>query len=777
MIKRLFTLAIVALAAVCSQASNWQVIPTFVGSSTQNVVDTGDKVYYLASNCLFCYDKSTKETESLNRANYLNDVAISAIYYNNYKDYLMIVYANSNIDVITEEGKIINLPDIYNASLTTSKTVNDVTFSAKGRAYVATAFGYVVFNDAKWEVKESHIFKENVVSVAEMGNYVILSRGSELRYGLIDKHYETIGSMPLVSTTFPNDNGRLYPLTDSRMLILTGWVYGGTVGTSGDVVSFTADIAEGATCSNVQQTPSGFILNCFANNCYYTLNNEGKELKKVEGGKQMYSSYADGDGTLWCVGEKGLRHSTDSTYIKPAALSMAVPYNLAYNEAQKLLYVTSTGTNHFISEQFYPTAVNTYDGITVTDITPPALELEPGTGKDGTGTYYPAFPVGGEGSTYYLGSWWSGIFKVVNGKITYNYNWDNSPLQHLLGGYYCHATIGIDRKGNLWASQTGASADNALFVLPQAKLSQATTTKDDWITVNVADFKSSKRSHFLPLTNSSIKVYSSGEFNGFVSFINDSDVPKANPTSRSYNSGSLYDQDGNLVEWNYVYSLCEDANGTLWMGTNNGIVTCTPTEAFGSGFKLSRIKVPRNDGTSLADYLLNGLAVTAITTDAANRKWIGTQSSGLFQVSSDGTTILNQFNTSNSPLLSDYIYNICCDPNTGSVYVTTANGMMEYKSSSVPATNDYSNIYAYPNPVRPDYYGLITITGIMDNSLIKITDSNGNVVKSLKSTGGEVKWDGAAENGERVKSGVYFVFASQAGEGTESAVTKILIVR
>ena len=80
--------------------------------------------------------------------------------------------------------------------------------------------------------------------------------------------------------------------------------------------------------------------------------------------------------------------------------------------------------------------------------------------------------------------------------------------------------------------------------------------------------------------------------------------------------------------------------------------------------------------------------------------------------------------------------------------------------------------------MRPDYTGWITITGLMDNSLVKITDSVGNVVYTATSNGGMVTWDGCRADGEPVTTGVYYVLASQnADSGSSGAVTKILVVR
>jgi flagellar hook assembly protein FlgD len=87
-------------------------------------------------------------------------------------------------------------------------------------------------------------------------------------------------------------------------------------------------------------------------------------------------------------------------------------------------------------------------------------------------------------------------------------------------------------------------------------------------------------------------------------------------------------------------------------------------------------------------------------------------------------------------------------------------------------------VYAFPNPVRPDYTGWITVTGLMDNSLVKIADAAGNVFYQGTSEGGMVTWDGCNSAGERVKTGVYYVFASKADDTkTSGVVTKIMVIK
>jgi flagellar hook assembly protein FlgD len=85
------------------------------------------------------------------------------------------------------------------------------------------------------------------------------------------------------------------------------------------------------------------------------------------------------------------------------------------------------------------------------------------------------------------------------------------------------------------------------------------------------------------------------------------------------------------------------------------------------------------------------------------------------------------------------------------------------------------NVYAYPNPVRPDYNGLITVTGLSYNADVKIVTTNGVLVAEGKSNGGTFTWNGTDLKGQRVASGIYMVqTATQTGES--GTVCKIAIV-
>lgn len=229
--------------------------------------------------------------------------------------------------------------------------------------------------------------------------------------------------------------------------------------------------------------------------------------------------------------------------------------------------------------------------------------------------------------------------------------------------------------------------------------------------------------------------------------------------------------------------MAEDRRGHVWMGTTSGVISITnPSKALDADFRINRIKVPRNDGSGLADYLLESDKIVAIAVDSSNRKWIGTEASGLYLVSEDGDEIISHFTTSNSPLPTNTITALYADPLSNSIFIGTLSGLYEYSSTSGPAKDDYSNVYAYPNPVTPDYSGWITIAGLMENSLVKIMDSSMNLVYQTTSEGGMAMWDGCNMGGGRVRSGVYYVASSQQDASSAMStsagdvVAKILVV-
>jgi hypothetical protein len=197
-----------------------------------------------------------------------------------------------------------------------------------------------------------------------------------------------------------------------------------------------------------------------------------------------------------------------------------------------------------------------------------------------------------------------------------------------------------------------------------------------------------------------------------------------------------------------------------------------------SNYHLTQVKVPRNDGTNYADYLLANIDIMCMMIDGANRKWFGTNGQGVYLISADNMEQLQHFTTDNSPLLSNIVQSIAIDSTTGEVFFGTENGLCSYISDATQPNEEMTkdNVWAYPNPVTPDYTGPITITGLSYDADVKILAANGALVNEGRSNGGTYSWDGCDQQGRRVASGIYMV-ATATSDGNKGTVCKIAIVR
>ncbi len=768
--KYILTL-VIALAAMVAQAQDdygkWVLHPIFAGENITNCIDTGDEVYYLASGNLYRYDKDTQENEHLNRANYLNDSGVENIYFNADKNYIMVAYQNSNIDVIDlRNGDVSNISDIKNADISTSKAINSITFAAPNMAIVATDFGFVIINDSKLEVISSYISDKAMEGAMILGKYLIINQGGKFHYAPATKHIQQMSDFSsawvgLVGPMIPIGDNRFFVLATDQLAVVTATEDNGRL-------SFSATkVASGRPVTVNKMSDGGYVASFKNADYYYTTSAAGDNAARHEGAG-IYSSSEGGSG-MWVLDAQGLKHYNGDTLtdnILPNAISISgVPFWMEYDVANSKLYLTSTADNVILDDLVGVTQINTFDGNFWQNVTPD------GVPEPDEGCYWPVMSPN-EDNTYFISTRKKGFLKIANDKIVVNLNNASCGINDRM------AALRFDSHGNLWIVQTRDN-EHPVRVLTPAKQAKSQITAQDFIfntSSHIRNLNSEgfKRSQFT-IGNGDTKVFTSGQYGeALVLWNNNSDLSLNK--SISFASGALTDQDGKSLDWYEIRSLATDNSGLVWMGTTSGMISFDPSKAFDADFHVTHIKVPRNDGTNLADYLLDGQTVNCIAVDGANRKWIGTEASGLFLVSADGQQVLKNFNATNSVIGSNEIYQVCCDPTGNSVFVTTPLGVAEYKSDATPGQANFNNIYAYPNPVRPDYGGPINITGLMDNSLVKIADPSGNVIRSLKSTGGMVSWDGCNYEGDLVPTGVYTILASQA-DGSGGGTAKVLIVR
>jgi hypothetical protein len=236
-----------------------------------------------------------------------------------------------------------------------------------------------------------------------------------------------------------------------------------------------------------------------------------------------------------------------------------------------------------------------------------------------------------------------------------------------------------------------------------------------------------------------------------------------------------FDQNGKPVIPEFIYSMAQDHDNTIWVGTNAGLFLIPATIDFTTSNRCERVIIGRNDGTQLGDYLLDNEQINHIVVDGANRKWIATATSGVFLLSPDGKETLEHFTTESSPLPSNNVLSIAVLESTGEVFFGTSQGLVSYMSDAIEPMQNFSDIYAYPNPVQPNYHGVVTIRGLMANTEVRIVDASGNLVATILGNGGEAVWDMTNAQGSRVASGIYTVLCNTA-DGSAHGETKIMVM-
>lgn len=751
------------IAAAQYGAGEWIVHPTFAGSKATNCIDTGSKIYSLVGSTLYCYDKESATNTSLDKGNLLSDVAVSQIFYNSDKGYLVVAYSSCNLDVILPDGRVHNIPDYKDAILHKAKAINDVTF-APGEMVVATNFGFITFDDDTWTLKERRIYEANFSSVAVVGDYLLMSYGNLIYYSPKSAPYETIWGRPNYSHSL--GSGKITPIAGNKFFLSTASaLYVMSFTDNNGTLSFTSTKIASNKPITVQHTPSGFVASFFTSNYYYTFDSNGDNATKYTG-NELYTTSEDGN--WWVLGTNGLAHivgGVKSSYIKPAAIDITtVAYWLSYDKLTKRMILSSTDV--------YAT--------TRTDVVGRKTEIDaykdgqwsnilPASGVPTSDGNFRVLPSAVEPGAYYFSKRTQGVVKVKDGAVQYILTSSNSPTSNR------PYSMAFDSQNNLWMVNA-RNTTAPVVALPADKVTATTVKSSDFFSTNIPAISSAgfKNPRF-GIGKNDTKFFSGGQYRDAISVWTSNDDLS---TKQSVQFNSFTDQDSKSLEYNYIQCLIADNDGLIWVGHDTGVFTMDPDEVFGADFRVQRVKVPRNDGTPLADVLLDGIQVNSIACDNLNRKWLGTNGSGIYLVSPDGTQILKNFTTQNSYLSNDIIYDVCCDLETNAVFVVTPTGVVEYLTDATPAEDNYDNVYAYPSPVKPDFTGLVTIKGLMDSSYVTILDSDGTVVYQTVSTGGVATWSACDSQGNRLPTGTYLVKASQTqNDPNASVVTKILVIK
>ncbi|HMF71302.1 MAG TPA: two-component regulator propeller domain-containing protein, partial [Flavitalea sp.] len=713
-----------------------------------------NKIWAATPFSIFSLDPADNSIERWSRINGLTETGIRTIGTDADATRLVIVYTNGNIDILRSPD-VTNVSDILSSQLINDKTINQV-YAADGKTWLAGNEAIYVLDAVKGEIKDTYI-------IGDGGNKTVINSLVLFKGSLFAATAEGIKSAVVAGpnlSDFRNwktDSSGGLPVAPVNQLAIVGdriisrtqdsiFISSGT--------GWTLFYADGWNIHSMQASGGKLILNqVLNNNARVTiLNNNGAVERSIQSTliKRPVETLTF-NGNYWIADSlAGLIEVSGNTLndlnpASPAALTTGPVFSIAGKVA-----AVSAGLNDNWEPANVPGLITVFENNTWMNYNASAISAIDNLKDIVSVAIDPA------DKSIWAGSFGGGLINIKEDR-SFRIFKQNSFLQEVssLPGSYRVSGLQFDSENNLWISNYGAEKN---------------------LVVSKSDGTSQAFKVPFPLPESAItgividdlnqKWIVSPKGNGIICFNHGQSIANAGDDNwKWYRSGQ---GNGNLPD-NNVLSLARDKDGFIWIGTAHGIgiIRCIQEVFSATGCEAIRPIVQQDN---FAGYLFSDEQVQAIAVDGANRKWVGTKN-GLWLLSADGEKIIYRFSTANSPLLSDDVRQLTIDPQSGEVFVSTAQGICSFRGTATEGTTEPDNVLIFPNPVPPGYTGTIAIRGVPNNALVKITELNGNLVFQTRALGGQAVWNGKDYKGRQISSGVYLVLV------TDEVATKIVYIK
>ena len=744
-------------------------------NNVSQIAQSGNKIFAVSQGALFSLDKQDGSLYFYSKINGLNGSNITKIEFDSTNQELLIIYSNGNIDALGTAG-ITNIPDLYNKQMSSSKNVNQIQFY-QNKAYLACDFGIVVLNMDKKEVADTYYIGPNATEVVVLNTTI--NNGTIYALSKSTIYKASISEPQLVNYAFWTTATALPGTGDFQKIASFGGKLilqrGGKLYRQETDNSWTPLLTSVTT--NTFNVSNG-TLNVFADNAIYlldalfnvkTVNNLGT-ITDAEYDSQNSTYYFAANSAGVISYKQASTETPLINYYKPVGPAVNKPWKMSFS-GKKLFMVPGGRWATFYMQPGYImmfednnwsnidyTTIESNTGVICRDLVSIAVD--------------PA-----DKNHFFAASYSSGLYEFKENKFFKYHNFTNSTIENLYGSYQYQMLDGtiFDKDGNLWFLNSYAGK-SVKVLLKDGKWSQLEfgTLKNIPTLQDILISNQNPNQKWVTSVRPPVGVFVFDD-NGTIT--NQSDDKSVFLTSFTYTETN---NAGNSVlvtkSPGAIYSIAQDKNGVIWVGTDIGpFLFNSLSKVYNADYTCSRVKISRADSTNLADYLLVNEKIKAIAIDGANRKWLGTETSGVYLMSANGQQTIQHFTSTNSPLLSDNILSIAISPVTGEVFFGTDQGLISYQSDASEAGDAFGNVYAYPNPVRQGYTGVITITGLVENTQVKITDINGNLICETVSNGSLATWNGKDVHGRKVNTGIYLAICANA-DGTLSTITKILVI-
>jgi len=754
--KTLFQVCIFLVAqffwAQVDYSEKWE--DFFSYNNVKDFVKIENDIYAIVDNAIFRYNIGNGEINKISSVNGLSGENTSAIHYSKAHDKVIIGYRTGLIEIIDNKGNITIAKDIVNYIYSGSKQINDIT-EFENKLYLSTSFAVVVYDienlqfgdtyfigdqSSEISINEIEIFKNNIYAATENGVFT----ADVFDPNLIDYNNWTqnfTGNFACVEIF----NNEIYTAKSRSLYTIESGTLKLKKNLPQTIRNLKASINYLSVATQRNVTVFDAVLSTVVNytakstdEYYYNLNTAFYENDKLFLGTQEF-------GVL----NSSIQNISSFEEFHPEGPISNLPFSINAKEghlwvvygAYDAAYAPRNrryGYSHFNGNSW----VNTkYSDVNVRDLVNVTFDPQ-------------------DINKVYISSWGAGMIIVDNDEVTTHWTHLNSGLEfrtRINGSDF-------DQQGNLWI--TNAWTDNRI---------KKYDIDENWTKIDMSSVMTNPALGLNELEiDKTTTVWIGSRRNGVLVYNENGDRKRALTTE--VNNGSLPDLNARTIKI--------DSRNRLWIGTLKGLVVLYDAlNVFDQNIINAEPVIILDEG--IPKKLLGDQPINSIEIDGADNKWFGTETGGALQTNPNGTTTLNQFNKSNSPLPSNNILKIATDTNSGLVYFATDKGIVAFDSNVSSFGESLTEVYAYPNPsTKNNEY--ITIDGRYGSHLpkgtnIKIVDASGNLVyeTNIKDGeglyGGKVVWDKTNLAGRKVSSGIYIVLLT-SNENSESEVAKIAII-
>ena len=745
-----------------------------------SVADGENEIYFVSYNSIFKYNTLNSQIEKFDTLNELSGDEISAFYHSENKNLIVIGYSSGLLQIINlNSNEIINIYDIINkTSIPADRKIINHFYQNVDELLISTGYGISIYDLNEFEFGDTYYIGDlasmlNVSSTTVNENYIYASSPdlgilrANIESNLIDfNNWQTTYSGNInellinENDIFFYDDFNLMRLKNDQIITL--------LTLENQIKKITSNDSKIVIVSEdnciVYNNELSQILNLFESETYTTIFND---------------AIVKNDKTYIATQDKGVlvieNSGSDFFYLKPDG---PLENNIFSVETLNNQTWVSFGA---YSEYFNPYPLK-FSGLSSYDEN---LEVWINVGKDSIPDQ--AVNLNNisinpfDNNNVFISSFHGGLIEMDSFDITEFYDNNNSDLESLSTNDPQYESIRIsdiefDQNGNLWVLNSRVDSPLKFFNL----------NSNNWYSYDFTEIINDGFQDELGFNDIEVDQFGNKWIaslrSGLIGFNDESGENKLR---------KVFSQDQSDMPSSYVKSIAVDNNNHLWIGTVQGLRVLYNTSNFFDASVVTTQKIViLEDG--IPRELLEQQYITDIEVDGANNKWVGTIGSGVFYFSPNGQQTIYHFTKENSPLPSNNINDISVNSVNGKVYFATDRGLVSFNTGSSSSSENFSNAFVYPNPVRPEFNtktDKIKIKGLTENVNIKITDIAGNLVAEAQSNinsryrnfnleidGGTAFWNGKNLRNQNVASGVYILMLSDL-ESYETKILKLMIIR